>query len=102
MLRGLPYERVARASVLRPAIPNQSFEMGIVEALERAGPLGEVREADEALLAEEALVEGVVEVLDRAVAPRLPGRDEHLVWPLRVPLLQTEHQFQTEENSYAL
>ena len=48
-----------------------------MEALERAGTLGQVREVGEALLAEEALIEGVVEVLDRAVAPRLPGRDEH-------------------------
>src|SRR5256885_1628168 len=37
----------------------------------------QVRDVGEAFLAEEPLVEGVVEVLDRAVAPRLPGGDEH-------------------------
>jgi hypothetical protein len=41
-----------------------------------------VSERGETLLAEEALVEGVVEVLDRAVAPRLPGRHEARGHPL--------------------
>ena len=51
--------------------------LSVVEGLKRAGALGELVTAAEALLAEETLVEGVVEVLDRAVAPRLSGRDEH-------------------------
>ena len=50
--------------------------LGVVEALERAGALAEMLKAREALLAEEALVERVVEVLDRAVAPRFASRDE--------------------------
>src|SRR5579884_2841666 len=51
--------------------------LGVVEAFERAGALGQVVDAGEAFGAEEPLLEGVVEVLDRAIAPRLPGRDEH-------------------------
>src|SRR5205807_5051838 len=51
--------------------------MGVAEALERAGAFGQVLDAGEPLLAEDALLEGVVEVLDGAVAPRLAGRDEH-------------------------
>jgi len=49
----------------------------VVEALERARALGQVLDAGEALLAEETLVECVVEALDGAVAPRLAGWDEH-------------------------
>jgi hypothetical protein len=56
------------------------------KGFKRAGALGELLAAAEALLAKEALVERVVEVLDRAVAPRLAGRDEHR----RRALVQTE------------
>jgi hypothetical protein len=51
--------------------------LAVVEGLERAGADHELLAVGEALLAEEALVEGVVEALDRAVTPRLAGRDEH-------------------------
>jgi len=49
----------------------------VVEALERARAIAQLRQAAEALLAEEALVKGVVEALDRAVAPRLARGHEH-------------------------
>src|SRR5215216_3247299 len=58
----------------RSAVGGPVAVLGVVEALERAGPVGKLRAAAEALLAEEALVEGVVEVLDRA---RLSRRHEH-------------------------
>lgn len=51
--------------------------LSVVEALERERALDEMGQSVEALLAEEALLEGVVEVLDRAVAPRFAWRDEH-------------------------
>src|SRR5450631_3881088 len=51
--------------------------LAVVEALERVGARAQMLDASETLLAEEALVERVVEVLDAAVAPRLTRRDEH-------------------------
>ena len=60
--------------VWRAALGGAVAVLGVVEALERASAVGELGAAAEALLAEEALVEGVVEVLDRAVAPRLARR----------------------------
>jgi hypothetical protein len=50
--------------------------VGVVELLEDSGLLPEVLGAREALRAEEAFVEDVVEVLDDAVAPRLGEGDE--------------------------
>jgi hypothetical protein len=60
--------------------------LSVVEALERQRALDEVGQAVEALLAEEALLECVVEVLDRAIAPGFPRRDEHE----RDPLVQAD------------
>src|ERR1035438_1068741 len=51
--------------------------LAVGEALERVGARAQMLDASETLLAEEALVERVVEVLDAAVAPRLTRRDEH-------------------------
>jgi hypothetical protein len=51
--------------------------LAVVEALERVGARAQMLDASETLLAEEALVERVVEVLDAAFAPRLTRRDEH-------------------------
>src|SRR6266540_2122170 len=51
--------------------------IGVVKALEAQQPPREVREIAEALAAEEALVEGVVEVLDDTLAPGLAEGDEH-------------------------
>ncbi len=48
--------------------------MDTPQGLKRAGTLGELRATGEALLAKEALVEGVVEVLDRAArVPQFVG-----------------------------
>ncbi len=49
----------------------------VAEPLELPGALDQMIEAAEALLAEEAALEGVVEMLDRAIAPPFPWRDEH-------------------------
>lgn len=49
----------------------------LLYGLKRASAMGELLATGEALLAKEALVEGVVEVLDRAVASWLAGGDEH-------------------------
>ena len=63
--------RRGRGLVGRAPVGRLVAVLAVVEGLERAGALGELVAVGEALLAEEALVEGVVEALDRAVAPRL-------------------------------
>jgi len=66
--------------------------VGVVEALEVECPFSEVDERGEALLTEEALVEGVIEVLDGSVSPRLARRHE----PGSHALMETEADDEAE------
>lgn len=65
-------EAQPRGELRRRRTPERGVAVvGVVEVFEAAHPPGEVRETGEALAAEEALVEGVIEVLDDPLAPGL-------------------------------
>ena len=59
---GLSQRSLAEALVGRAPAGRRVAVVGVVEGLESAGALAEVRQAAKALSAKEALVEGVVEV----------------------------------------
>src|SRR6266511_1090197 len=66
------HEAEARRDLVgRGALERGVAVVGVVEGLEAAQAVEEMTEPAEALAAEEALVEGVVRVLHRPLAPRL-------------------------------
>src|SRR6266545_4983684 len=72
-VRGRPprHEAKTRADLVGRRAPDRGVAVvGVVEALEAGHPVAQLTQASEALGAEEALVEGVIEVLERPLPPR--------------------------------